>query len=96
MSNFYVGQRVRITGVARSFNVRLIGLEGTVIGFREIRGSTSVELHIDGLGEFRDYDHRRWAFAPENLQPIQPPKSQIDEILAMKDLPDFEIARAAA
>lgn len=32
----------------------------------------------------------------DQLEPLSPPKSQIDEILAMKDLPEFEIGRVAA
>lgn len=97
MTTFYVGQRVRVIGCHREFNRFLIGKEGTVIGSRDTSEGFAYEVDVDGIGPYRKYDpSTKHAFGPEHLIPIQPPKSQIGEILAMKDLPDADCRRVAA
>lgn len=94
---FKVGDRVRIISALRP---KFLGCQATVVGVEDchhvLRGwGTYCILNVDGFGEIST-DGFRIGLPADCLVPTQPPKSQIDEILAMRDLPDFEIARICA
>lgn len=78
MKRLYVGCRVRITGCQfPQKSAHLVGRAGRVIGSRDSTSGFAWEVAIDGLGEIRPYDGRRYAFLPEHLEPVADPGHQI-------------------
>ncbi len=93
---FKIGDRVRIL----DSDIGMTGKEGVIwkfdyspVSFQRHLGQQYF-VDIDGVG--RENDHCWFAYPAWAIAPIQPPKFQIDEILAMKDLPDFECRKVAA
>lgn len=102
MSKFHVGQRVRIVSCpSGSIAFAHIGKEAVVneIDCESRRGTKGkIGVTIAGFppyGGKTGLDDSDWCFSPHELEPLNPPKSQIDEILAMKDLPDADCRKVA-
>lgn len=93
---FRIGDRVRI---ANQLSPRF-GLEGVIYKYGPARNDlwgrkgNLFFVDVDGQGKG---DVEGWfAYKASDLIPLSPPKSQISEILAMKDLPDFVATRLEA
>ena len=105
MTAFYVGQRVKLV---RPINPKDAGMTGVIESIGEVKKDSIIKLEVTSFG-LRGWQATApgdclvlWdgEYAPNpqdlhQLEPLQPPKSQIHEILAMKDLPnrDCKIAR---
>ena len=97
---FRIGERVRIV---YSVNYpELNGTQGTVVSNPELVTEDSsgflmygMEIHTDFYGSSLMPDNYQFWATRDQLEPLNPPKSQISEILAMKYLPnrDCKIAR---
>ena len=94
---FRIGDRVRVNFIE---NPKTHGREATIIryGFsnNRIHGlGYYFEVDIDGIGPFNAHGDQ-YAYSASDLEPLSPPKSQISEILAMKDLPNRDCKIAIA
>lgn len=81
MARFYVGQRVRLVRTRAPF----LGKEGTITGAGECEYSTVAggrqfgfvyDITIDGIGAYLPGTTARLVAAPDQLEPLTPPKQQ--------------------
>lgn len=104
MSQFCVGQRVRIARIIDNGDEAALGMEGVVnevdIAIYEGPDRGGIGVTIAGLcpqpQDGHTWNETDWCFFPEELEPLNPPKSQIDEILLMQNLPDRDCQKVAA
>lgn len=87
VAKYAIGQLVRVVKVLQPKNFHLLGRVGPVLDFVELPEGPFCYL-INGFGPQQWYLGESWR--EWQLEPVEPPPITPEQILALKDLPDWE------
>lgn len=87
VAKYAIGQLVRLIKVYRAENAHLVGRIGPILDSRVFPSGDTVYL-VEGLG-YQTWD-AKFVWYEYQLEPVEPPPITPEQILALKDLPDWE------